>query len=52
MTITEDIQAAIGKVPAAARTPAYDGDEQVGTEAWVADITGLLDPHPGRPGCG
>jgi hypothetical protein len=29
MTITGDIQAAIGKVPAAARTPAYDGDEQV-----------------------
>ena len=29
MTITEDIQAAIGKVPAAAWTPAYDGDGQV-----------------------
>jgi len=29
MTITEDIQQAIGKVPAAAWTPAYDGDGQV-----------------------
>jgi Transposase DDE domain group 1 len=63
MTITEDIQAAIGKVPAAAWTPAYDGDGQVREGAWVADITGLLDldgwpagmrvivrkerPHPG-----
>jgi len=63
MTITEDIQQAIGKVPAAAWTPAYDGDGQVREGAWVADITGLLDlsawpagmrvivrrerPHPG-----
>jgi hypothetical protein len=63
MTITEDIQAAIGKVPAAAWTPAYDGDGQVREGAWVADITSLLDldgwpagmrvivrkerPHPG-----
>ena len=42
MTITEAIQAAIGKVPAAAWTPAYDGDGQVRDGAWVADITGLL----------
>jgi hypothetical protein len=63
MTITEDMQAAIGKVPATAWTPAYDGDGQVRDGAWVADITGLLDlsswpagmrvivrkerPHPG-----
>jgi len=63
MTITEDIQAAILQVPPAAWTPAYDGDGQVRTGAWVADITGLLDldswpagmrvivrkerPHPG-----
>ena len=63
MTITEDMQAAIGKVPAGAWTPAYDGDGQVRDGAWVADITGLLDlsswpagmrvivrkerPHPG-----
>jgi hypothetical protein len=63
MTITEDIQAAILKVPAAVWTPAYDGDGQVRDGAWVADITGLLDlsawpagmrvivrrerPHPG-----
>jgi hypothetical protein len=62
MTITEDIQAAIGKVPAAGRTPAYDGGK-VRDGAWVADITGMLDldswpagmrvivgkehPHPG-----
>jgi hypothetical protein len=63
MTITEAVAAAIGKVPAAAWTPAYDGDGQVRDGAWVADITGLLDldswpagmrviirkerPHPG-----
>ena len=63
MTITDDMQQAIGKVPAAGWTPAYDGDGQVRDGAWVADITGLLDlsgwpagmrviirkerPHPG-----
>jgi hypothetical protein len=63
MTITEDMQAAILKVPAKSWTPAYDGDGQVRDGAWVADITGLLDlsswpagmrlivrkerPHPG-----
>ena len=63
MTITEAIAEAIGKVPADAWTPAYDGDGQVRDGAWVADITGLLDldswpagmrvivrkerPHPG-----
>ena len=52
MTITEDMQAAILKVPATAWTPAYDGDGQVRDGAWVADITGLLDLRPGRPGCG
>ena len=62
-TITEDVQQAIGKVPASAWTPAYDGDGQVRDGAWIADITGLLDlsswpagmrviarkerPHPG-----
>jgi len=63
MTITEDIRAAIMKVPGAGWTPAYDGDGEVREGAWVADITGLLDlsswpsgmrvivrkerPHPG-----
>jgi hypothetical protein len=63
MTITEAIQAAIGKVPVTGWTPAYDGDGQIREGAWVADITGLLDldswpagmrvivrkerPHPG-----
>jgi hypothetical protein len=63
MTITEDMQAAILKVPQDAWTPAYDGDGQVRDGAWVADITGMLDlsswpagmrvivrkerPHPG-----
>ena len=63
MTITEAIGNAIGKVPADAWTPAYDGGGQVRKGAWVADITGLLDtgswpagmrvivrkerPHPG-----
>jgi Transposase DDE domain group 1 len=63
MTITEDMEEAILKVPAKSWTPAYDGDGQVRDGAWVADITGLLDlsswpagmrvivrkerPHPG-----
>jgi hypothetical protein len=63
MTITEDMQEAIGKVPETAWTPAYDGDGHVRDGAWAADITGLLDlsswpagmrvivrkerPHPG-----
>ena len=63
MTITEEMQAAILEVPAAAWTPAYDGDGQVRDGAWAADITGMLDlsswsagmwvivrkerPHPG-----
>ena len=63
MTITEPVAEAIGKVPAEAWTPAYDGDGQVREGAWVADITGLLEldgwpagmrviirkerPHPG-----
>jgi hypothetical protein len=63
MTITEDIQAAIGQVPAAAWTPAHGGDGQVRDGARVAGITGLLNldgwpagirviirkerPHPG-----
>jgi hypothetical protein len=63
VTITEDMQAAILKVPASAWTPAYDGDGQVRDGARVADISSLLDlswwpagmrvivrkerPHPG-----
>jgi len=63
MTITEDMQAAILKVPASAWQPAYDGNGQARDGAWAADITGLLDlsswpagmrvivrkerPHPG-----
>ena len=63
MTITEDMQAAILKVPEDAWTPAYDGDGQVRDGAWIAGITGLPDlgdwpegmrvivrkerPHPG-----
>jgi hypothetical protein len=63
MTITQYVQDAIGKIPADAWTPAYDGGGQVRDGAWVADITGLLDtggwpagmrvivrkerPHPG-----
>ncbi len=62
-TITEEVQDAILKVPAAAWTPAYDARGQVRPGAWVAEITGLLDlsswpagmrvivrkerPHPG-----
>jgi len=63
MTVTEDMQAAIMKVPAECWQPAYDGNGQARDGAWVADITGLLDlsswpagmrvivrkerPHPG-----
>jgi hypothetical protein len=43
MTITEDMQAAILKVPVDSWTPAHDGDGQVRDGAWVADITGMLD---------
>ena len=32
MTITDDVQAAIGLVPASAWTPAYDGDGRVRDE--------------------
>jgi hypothetical protein len=62
-TITEEIQDAIGKIPARAWTPAYDAGGQVRPGAWVAEITGMLDlsawprgmrvivrkerPHPG-----
>jgi hypothetical protein len=62
-TITEDVQDAILKIPAAAWAPAYDADGQVRPGAWVAEITGMLDlakwpagmrvivrkerPHPG-----
>jgi len=63
MTITQEIQHAIAKIPAQAWTPAYDGGGQVRDGAWVAEITGMLDldswpagmrviirkerPHPG-----
>jgi hypothetical protein len=62
-TMNDDVQDAIGKVPARAWTPAYDGDGQVRDGARVAELTGLLDlsswpkgmrvivrrerPHPG-----
>ena len=62
-TITAEIAGAIGKIPAAAWTPAYDSGGQVRPGAWVAEITGMLDlaswpagmrvivrkerPHPG-----
>ena len=48
MTITEETQEAILKVPADGWTPAYDGDGHVRDGARVADITGLLDLD-GRP---
>lgn len=62
-TITDDIAAAIGKLPATAWTPAYNADRQPRPGAWVAELTGLLEltgwpkgmrvivrkerPHPG-----
>jgi hypothetical protein len=67
MTITDDIQDAILKIPDAAWTPACDGEGQARDGAWVAEITGMLDlscwpagmrvivrkerPHPARS-CG
>jgi hypothetical protein len=42
LAITDDIQDAILKVPAAAWTAAYDGEGQVRDGAWVAEITGML----------
>jgi hypothetical protein len=62
-TMTDEVCEAVGKVPAAAWTPAYDGDGQVRDGAWVAELSGLLNlsswpkgmrvivrkerPHPG-----
>ena len=53
----------MGKIPAQAWTPAYDGEGEIRDGAWVAEITGMLDltgwpagirvivrkerPHPG-----
>jgi hypothetical protein len=63
MVITPAIEDAIGKIPAAAWTPAYDADGIQRPGAWVAELTGVLDlegwpkgirviarkerPHPG-----
>ncbi len=63
MTITADIENAIGAVPKKAWTPAYDAGREPRDGAWVAELTGLLDldgwpkgmrvivrkerPHPG-----
>jgi hypothetical protein len=62
-TITDDIAGAIGKIPAAAWTPADDAAGGVRDGAWVAEVTGMLNlsfwprgmrlivrkerPHPG-----
>jgi hypothetical protein len=48
MTITEDMQEAILKIPARAWTPAYDSDRKPRPGARVAEITGMLD-LPGWP---
>jgi len=61
--MTDDVQAAILKVPTAAWTPAYDSERMVRPGAWVAELTGMLNlagwptgmrvivrkerPHPG-----
>jgi Transposase DDE domain group 1 len=41
-TMTDEVQDAVGKIPARAWVPAYDGDGQVRDGAWVAELTGLL----------
>jgi hypothetical protein len=43
MTISEEMQEAILKVPADSWTPAYNGEGQVRDGAWGADIIGMLD---------
>jgi hypothetical protein len=61
--MTDDVQHAIFKMPAAAWTPAYDSERKVRPGAWVAELTGMLNlagwptgmrviirkerPHPG-----
>ncbi len=63
MTISEDMQDAILKLPERVWEPAYDAGGLVGAGGWVAELTGLLDltgwpagmrvivrrerPHPG-----
>ena len=62
-TLSTDITTKVDTLPAAAWTPAYDGDGKPRDGAWVAELTGLLDlttwpkgmrvivraerPHPG-----
>src|SRR5262249_46593494 len=48
MTITEDMQDAIPKIPARAWPPAYDAGRRPRDGAWVAEITGMVD-LPGWP---
>ena len=43
-TITEDVQEAILSLPDRIWEPAYDADGQARPGAWVAELTGLLDP--------
>ncbi|WP_327107100.1 IS1380 family transposase [Nonomuraea glycinis] len=47
-TLTDDIQAALLRLPKTAWTPAYDANGQVRPGAWVAELSGLLD-LAGRP---
>jgi hypothetical protein len=47
-TITDDIAAATGSIPARAWTPAYDADGVQRDGAWVAELTGMLN-LPGWP---
>jgi hypothetical protein len=48
--LTETTAAAIGQIPEAAWTPAYDPDGQVRDGAWVAEATGVLDLSGWPPG--
>jgi Transposase DDE domain group 1 len=43
-TITDDVQQAILKIPARAWLPPHDAEGEVRPGAWVAEITGMLDP--------
>jgi hypothetical protein len=43
-TLPDDFDHVLPRIPKRAWTPAYDAGERVRDGAWVADVTGLLNP--------
>ena len=43
-TLPDDFERVLPRIPKQAWTPAYDADGKVRDGAWVADVTGLLNP--------